>query len=227
MRFFLEALRKVRAFPKFTVNGSQITNTIFVFLILHRCCQIQLWVVAPRWQHVVLRVRWRSRPVSAKCPKSRGEVVLPIYSQTCRPKTIKFLWRGKSTLSFAFESQPVAPGMEDVTYLPHSTANACNEIIRKVDTALLATSPGSSTLSTLDNSNCNRTIVAEILQISRGFDKTLVSLLPLLTTMFSVALRVPTSPNKIRRAMKGQSLVVGSDFFKALTPRISLTHYVT
>jgi hypothetical protein len=58
--------------------------------------------------------------------------------------------------------------MEDVTYLPHSTANACNEIIRKVDTALLATSPGSSTLSTLDNSNCNRTIVAEILQnISR------------------------------------------------------------
>jgi hypothetical protein len=87
-----------------------------------------------------------------------------VHLNLYRPKTIKFRWPGKSTLFFAFESHPIAPRMEDVTYLPRSTANAYNEIIRKVDTIFLATSPGSSTLSTLDNSNCNRTIVVEILQ---------------------------------------------------------------
>ena len=58
--------------------------------------------------------------------------------------------------------------MEDVAHLSHSTAKAYNEIIRKVDAAFLATSPGSTPLDTLDSSNSNTIIVSEILQnISR------------------------------------------------------------
>jgi len=159
-----------------------------------------------------------------------GGVVLPIYSQTYRPKSIKFRWPGKSTLSFAFESHPVAPRMEDVTYLPRSTANAYNEIIRKVDTVLLATSPSSSTLSTLDNSNRNRTIVVEILQNISRFRKNISFIIT--SIKHYVQCSASRSDSSEPDTKSYERAITGSwiGFFQSTnpdSPRISLTHCVT